>query len=97
VSKQDTVNTGVATLAEGELMMYESNDVLFITQTISNTAAATVTVYNALGQVVLREYVRELSYKASYQLPVNTAAGVYYGHVELNSGERQTIKMLLGE
>ncbi len=98
VSKQDTVNTGIGNIEEGKLTVYESDDVLFITQTISKKVAnAKVTIYNSLGQTILQADVKQLPYQASYQIPIKAVAGIYYAQVELNSGESQTIKMMLGE
>ena len=98
VSKQDTVSTGVGSVESGNIRIFENNDVLFISQIMTKQDVdARVTVYNALGQIIAQADVKQLAYKAVYQMPVSAAAGIYYVHVELADGEKALKKVLLGE
>lgn len=98
VSKQDTGSTGIGTTERGDIRIFGNGDVLFISQTVTkNDADARVTVYNALGQIIAQADVKQLAYKAVYQMPVNAAAGIYYVHVELAEGKDALRKVVLGE
>lgn len=51
----------------------------------------------ALGQVIMKSDIKDLSYGIAYQIPVSAVAGIYYVNVESGDGRRVVRTVMLGE